>query len=116
MINPFAIVTSSTQTPASTGSLPARRRVARGLHLGHLRALKSVLVRRFALDRDVASARCAADGKAVEILDTAAAKPRADEAIEALAEVEQIEQAARNRKDALTKEAKTVKPSVEVKP
>ena len=28
----------------------------RGLHLGHLRALKSVLVRRFALDRDVAPA------------------------------------------------------------
>ena len=87
-----------------------------GLHLGHFGALEAVLIRRFALDRDVASARCAADGKAVEILDTAAAKPRADEAIEALAEVEQIEQAARNRKDALTKEAKTVKPSVEVKP
>ena len=86
------------------------------LDLGYFRALEAVLIRRFALDRDVASARCAADGKAVEILDTAAAKPRADEAIEALAEVEQIEQAARNRKDALTKEAKTVKPSVEVKP
>ena len=86
------------------------------LHLGHFGALEALLVRCFALDRDVAPARCAADGKAVEILDTAAAKPRADEAIEALAEVEQIEQAARNRKDALTKEAKTVKPSVEVKP
>ena len=86
------------------------------LYLGYLRTLEALLVRRLALDGDVAPARRAADGKAVEILDTAAAKPRADEAIEALAEVEQIEQAARNRKDALTKEAKTVKPSVEVKP
>lgn len=54
--------------------------------------------------------------KAVELLDTAAAKPRADAAIAALVEVEQIEQTARNRKDSLTKGEKTVKPSVEVKP
>jgi len=52
----------------------------------------------------------------VGLLDSAAAKPRAAEALAALPEIEKLEQAARNRKDALTKRAGSVKASREEKP
>lgn len=52
----------------------------------------------------------------VELLDSAAARPRAAEALAALPEVEKLEQAARNRKDDLTKRVKSVKASREEKP